>query len=184
MKNSYLFKSERLGFRNWVNEDLIEFAKINANPEVMEHFPKPLTQQETAEFIVRLQDHYKKYRYNYFAVEIIASGEFIGFIGLTHQNYKTEFTPATDIGWRLKKSAWGKGYATEGAKRCLELAFNDLKLKKIIATCTLNNTKSEHVMRKIGLVKKGRFKHPKLSNYPKLETCLWYEIINPNNHQT
>lgn len=60
------------------------------------------------------------------------TGELIGFIGLAYQTYESDFTPATDIGWRLKSSAWGKGYATEGAKRCLQYAFEDLKLEKVI----------------------------------------------------
>lgn len=146
--------------------------------EVMEHFPKPLTLQETEEFINRLQNHYTKYRYNYFATEILESGELIGFIGLAYQDYQAEFNPTTDIGWRLKKSAWGKGYATEGAKRCLEFGFKDLNLKKIISTCTRNNIQSEHVMKKIGMIKKGEFNHPKLKDYPDLEKCIWYEIKN------
>ena len=82
-----------------------QFAELNANEEVMEHFPAPLTRQETADFIERLQDHYEKYGHNYFAVEILESGDFIGFIGVVHQTYETEFTPAVDIGWRLKPSS-------------------------------------------------------------------------------
>lgn len=152
MEKEYIFKSERLGFRNWTENDLAEFAKINADLEVMEHFPKPLTEKETAEFIDRLKNHYVKHGYNYFATEILESGELIGFIGLALQEYKTDFTPAVDIGWRLKKSAWGKGFATEGAKKCLEFAFNELNLDKIISTCTEKNTKSESVMKKIGMV--------------------------------
>lgn len=176
MKDKYIFTSERLGFRNWTMEDLSVFAEINADTEVMEHFPKPLTKKETAEFIERLRNHYKKNGYNYFATEVLASGELIGFIGLAFQDYKTEFNPATDIGWRLKKSTWGKGYATEGAKRCLEFAFEDLCLKRVISTCTIHNTKSENVMKKIGMIKKGEFDHPKLSDYPEFKKCVWYEI--------
>jgi len=178
LNDKYIFKSQRLGFRNWTKEDLSEFAKINSDSDVMEHFPKPLTKEETAEFIDRLQKHYEKNGYNYFAAEILDSGELIGFIGLAYQDYETDFTPATDVGWRLKKTAWGKGYATEGAKRCLEFAFEELGLEKVISTCTLRNTKSEHVMQKIGMSKKGEFKHPRLSNYPDFEDCVWYEIEN------
>lgn len=87
-------------------------------------------------------------------------------IGLAHQKYKTIYTPAIDIGWRLKKSAWGNGYATEGAKRCLEHAFNELNILKVIAVCTVHNKKSEKVMQKIGMVKKGSFMHPEVSMYP------------------
>lgn len=176
MDTNYIFKSERLGFRNWNKNDLTEFAKINADLEVMEHFPKPLTTSETSDFIKRLQKHYDKHNYNYFATEILKTGEFIGFIGLAFQEYASEFTPATDIGWRLKKSAWNNGYATEGAKRCLEFAFKDLNLKHIISVFTEKNIKSEHVMKKIGMEKIGRFNHPKLKEYPEYETCICYEI--------
>ncbi len=177
MKNDYIFTSERLGFRNWHKNDLAEFAKINADLEVMEHFPKPLSTEETSEFIERLQKHYDVNGYNYFATEVLETGELIGFIGLAFQEYITEYTPATDIGWRLKRSAWGKGYATEGAKRCLQFAFEDLNLKKVISVFTEKNTKSENVMKKIGMHKIGTFKHPKLKDYPEFESCVCYEII-------
>ena len=153
-----------------------QFAELNANEEVMEHFPAPLTRQETADFIERLQDHYEKYGHNYFAVEILESGDFIGFIGVVHQTYETEFTPAVDIGWRLKPSSWGKEFATEGAKRCVKFAFEDLKLDRIIATCTIDNKGSEQVMKKIGMTFGGEFKHPRLKERPEYEDCIWYEL--------
>jgi hypothetical protein len=71
----------------------------------MKHFPKTQTKNETSEFISRQKNQYKENGYNYFATEIIKTGEFIEFIGLAFQGYETDFTPATDIGWRLKKSA-------------------------------------------------------------------------------
>ena len=118
----------------------------------------------------------KKNGHNYFATEILKTGEFIGFIGLAYQDYKTDFNPAVDIGWRLKKSSWGNGYATEGSKRCLEYAFIELKLERVISTCTEKNTNSENVMKKIGMIKKGMFNHPKLKEFPEYEKCIWYEI--------
>lgn len=176
LKNDYLFTSERLGFRNWTKNDLTAFGKMNADLDVMTHFPKPLSKNETSEFMIRLQKHYKKYGYTYFATEILKTGELIGFIGLAFQDYETKFTPATDIGWRLKKSSWGNGYATEGAKRCLDFGFNEIKLKRIIATCTLDNSNSENVMKKIGMEKVGVLKHPRLKEYPDFEKCTCYEI--------
>ncbi|MCX7550389.1 GNAT family N-acetyltransferase [Xanthomarina sp. F2636L] len=176
MKKDYIFKSKRLGFRNWTQNDLEQFSEMNANPNVMEHFPKPLTENETSAFIERLLKHYETYGYCYFATEILNTGEFIGFIGLAYQDYKTDFTPATDIGWRLKQSAWGYGYATEGALRCLDFAFNHLHLEQVIATCTHKNNKSEHVMKKVGMKMIGKFNHPKLKDYPEYETCLCYQI--------
>lgn len=178
MKGNYIFRSDRLGFRNWTTQDLVEFSKMNSDSEVMEHFPKALTQKESAKLIKRFQSHYEKNGYTYFASDVLETGEWIGFIGLAYQEYITEFTPATDIGWRLKRSAWGKGYATEGAKRCLEFAFKEMNLESVIATCTVNNVKSENVMKKIGMVKKGEFNHPELKEFPEFEKCIWYEIRN------
>jgi len=176
MKKEYIFKSKRLGFRNWTENDLTEFAKINADSEVMEYFPKPLTEKQTAEFIDRLIIHFIKKGYNYFATENLENGDLIGFIGMAFQDYESEFTPAVDIGWRLKKSTWGKGYATEGAKKCLEFAFKELNLDKIISTCTEKNSRSENVMKNIGMDKIGEFNHPKLKEYPEYEKCICYEI--------
>jgi RimJ/RimL family protein N-acetyltransferase len=173
--NKYIFNSERLGFRNWRNNDLKEFVEINSDPEVMEHFPSTLSAKETEDLLQRLIKHYEEREYTYFATEILETGELIGFVGLAYQTYKTEFSPATDIGWRLKKTAWGKGYATEGAKRCLEYAFDELKIFKVFSICTINNRKSEMVMKKIGMTKKGEFNHPELKDYPEYERCIWYE---------
>ena len=172
----YIFNSERLGFRKWSINDLEEFSKINSDPKVMEYFPNTLSEKETESFIDRLKNHYNERGYTYFATEILATGELIGFIGLAYQTYETEFSPATDIGWRLKETAWGKGYATEGAKRCLEYAFKELKIDTIISTCTITNKSSENVMKKIGMFNKGEFNHPKLKEFPEYEKCIWYEI--------
>ncbi len=174
----YIYKSERLGFRNWITNDLKEFAEINSDPEVMEHFPNTLSEKETEDFIQRLKKHHDERGYTYFATEILKTGELIGFIGLAYQIYETEFSPATDIGWRLKKTAWGKGYATEGAKKCIKYAFDELKIVKIFSICTINNRNSENVMKKIGMTKKGEFNHPELINHPEYEKHIWYEIKN------
>ena len=176
LKKEYIFKSERLRFRNWTENDLKELEIMNSDIEVMEHFPKTLTKKENKELFEKLKLHFKKYNHTYFATEILENNEFIGFIGLAYQEYQTEFTPAVDIGWRLKKSAWGKGYATEGAKKCLEFAFNELNLENIISTCTEKNSKSENVMKKIGMEKIGEFKHPELKKYPEYEKCICYGI--------
>lgn len=71
MNRDYLFESERLGFRNGTIEDLTEFAKINADVDEMEHFPKTLTKEETAAFRTRLINHYAEHNHNYFATEIL-----------------------------------------------------------------------------------------------------------------
>jgi RimJ/RimL family protein N-acetyltransferase len=180
-KDKYILKSERLGFRNWTNKDLEEFAKLNSDEKVMEHFPKTLSRKEVGKFIDRLNKHFAENGFTYYATEILETKEFIGMIGLAFQEYKTNFTPAIDIGWRLKRNAWGKGYATEGAKRCLEYAFNELEISKIISVCPIKNTKSENVMKKIGMTKRGEFNHPELINHADYEKHFCYEINKNQN---
>ena len=181
IKDEYIFKSDRLGFREWSKNDLEEFLKLNSDEEVMEHFPKILSKEEVEEFIEKLKNHFEKNGYTYYAIEILDEKEFIGMIGIAFQEYQTKFTPAIDIGWRLKKSAWGKGYATEGAKRCLKYAFDELGIDKIISVCTIKNQKSENVMKKIGMKKIGEFNHPELAEYPEYEKHFCYEIIKKEN---
>lgn len=183
----YLFKSERLGFRNWKQEDIEPFAEMCADEKVMAYFPTKLNRTEARSLIERLVAQFEKHGYTYYSTELLATGEWIGFIGMAWQEYESIYTPATDIGWRLKSSAWGKGFATEGAKRCLEHAFGELKLKEIISVCPLSNRASERVMQKIGLVKAGEFDHPKLGDYPKLRRCVCYsgtsDVLKKRNIQ-
>lgn len=174
--DQYLFTSERLGFRSWNENDLEKFATMNADSEVMRYFPKPLSREESAEFLDRLFKHFERHGYCYFATELLETGEFLGFIGLAWQNYDAPFPPATDIGWRLKKAAWGKAYATEGANRCLKFAFEELGLEEVISTCPAKNKRSERVMQKIGMNCMGEFQHPGLQDHPELQPCVWYKI--------
>jgi RimJ/RimL family protein N-acetyltransferase len=150
--------------------------EMNTSPKVMCHFPKTLTKEETEGYFSKLQKHFEERGYTYFAVDVLDSNEWIGFIGLAYQDYVTEFSPGVDVGWRLHPKYWGNGFATEGAKRCLEFAFDTLELDRVFATCTLSNEKSEKVMQNIGMSYGGEFLHPKLTDYPKMQRCKWYEI--------
>lgn len=172
----YLFQSERLGFRNWQAADVEKMALINSDPEVMAFFPSTETFEQTQNFISRMQQQFLERGCCYFAVEEIETGQFIGFIGLSEKTFEADFTPCTDIGWRLGKSFWNKGYATEGAKRCLQFGFADLGLEKILAIAPKINTNSEKVMQKIGMEKLPNFKHPLLDEYPRLQECVLYQI--------
>lgn len=172
----YIFKSERLGFRNWLPEDLDRMSEINADPLVMKYFPAIQSAAQTKEFIERMQNQFAEKGFCYFAVDKLENGKFIGFIGISEQTFEADFTPCIDIGWRLSSKEWNKGFATEGAKRCLEYAFNELHLEKLNAICPKVNLPSENVMKKIGMNKIGEFKHPKLLNDERLEDCVLYVV--------
>lgn len=173
---NYLIKTARLGLRNWTENDLVPFAEMCADAEVMRYFPKPLTTSEVAALIERFQKHFDEFGYTYFAVDELATGKFIGFTGLMYQTYEAPFTPNADIGWRLKQNAWGKGFASEAATACLDFGFKTIKLSAIYAVCPKQNQPSEGVMKKIGMHYDTKFIHPALDDYPALAECLLYKI--------
>lgn len=175
---SFLFESQRLGFRGWRGSDVAAMAAVNADPEVMRYFPATLPFEQTAAFVQRMQDMQAELQYCYFVLEHKASGEVMGFLGLCWQDYASPFTPATDIGWRLAKKFWGQGYATEGAQRCIRYAFDTLALTRLIATAPLVNTPSLRVMEKAGMKRVGKFAHPRLMGHPLLERVACYELRN------
>lgn len=178
LESSYLFTSERLGFRNWQEADIKPMSAINADPSVMEFFPAVKTYEETADFVLRMQQQFAERGYCYFAVDRLNDHAFVGFIGLSWQTFDTDFTPCTDIGWRLARAEWGKGYATEGARRCLEYAFNKLQLSSVLSMAPKLNTRSEEVMKKIGMQKLKDFTHPLLLQDERLKECVLYKTEN------
>ena len=178
MLNSYLFTSSRLGFRNWTSEDVNPLHLMCADKEVMEFFPNIWSLKQTSEFIKRMQNSFRDNGYCYFAVDVLKSKEFIGFIGLSLQTFEAEFTPCVDIGWRLKKSAWRKGFATEGAKVCLDFAFGELNLNSVVAIAPELNLKSQQVMKKIGMTEQPTFLHPAIEDNDPLKKCALYKISN------
>lgn len=171
----YIFTSERLGFRNWELTDIDEMHQINSDEKVMEFFPSILTKQQTTEFVEKMKSQFTDKGFCYFAVDKLEDHRFIGFIGLSEQIYKAEFTPCVDIGWRIKSSEWNKGFATEGAKKCLDYALNDLKIEYIYSIAPKINTKSEQIMTKIGMKKQYEFEHSLLINDNRLKTCVLYK---------
>ncbi len=172
----YLFTSARLGFRDWQPTDLPKMAAINADHEVMHYFPSVQSEQDTQAFINRMQLQLSNKGFCYFAVDRLADGAFIGFIGLSEQTFEADFTPCIDMGWRLDKAYWHQGYATEGALRCLSFAFDTLKLKEVNAVAPLANTPSIHVMEKAGMQKIQTFMHPALTQHAWLQQCARYLV--------
>lgn len=173
---SYIIQTERIGLRNWKESDWNEFAAMNADPEVMRFFETALQKEESLFMLKRLRDHFHTHGYTYFLAENLQTQEFLGFIGLAYQTYETPYSPFVDIGWRLKRAAWGKGYATEGAKACLDFAFDTLNIVEVYSVTPAPNRASEKVMEKIGMKKVEEFEHPKISEGHFLKTCVLYRI--------
>lgn len=176
MKNNhYHFHSARLAFRSWQQTDLPALHQINSNPTVMEYFPALLSLDETKDFMDRMNQFFEQSGYCYFAVDSLETRDLIGFIGLCFQDFESPFTPCIDIGWRLHPRFWGRGLATEGAMRCLEYGFKELGISQIRAIAPKINNASIAVMMKLGMELAGIFSHPKLKEYPHLESCVCYQ---------
>ncbi len=173
---TYIFESERLGFRNWTKEDLEPMSELNGDEEVMEFFPSTFSRAHTEKFIERMQEKFDAEGFCFYAVEKLENNEFIGFIGFVVTSFEADFTPCEEIGWRLKRAAWGKGYATEGAIRCLDYGFNELGFKSVKSFTTVSNFKSEKVMKKIGMKKIGEFDHPYVTEESGLKRHVLYSI--------
>lgn len=176
MSSSWLFQSERLGFRRWKPEDLPLLAALNADAAVMEFFPRPYDYEETKAAIARYETSFEKNGYGFYAVDRLDSGDFIGFTGFNLATFESDFTPCVEIGWRIMQSQWGYGFATEGAVRCLQYAFEELNLKHVYSFTAWNNIRSENVMKKIGMHKIGAFLHPALPEGHTLQLHLLYLI--------
>ncbi|MDF2587620.1 MAG: hypothetical protein K0S41_1461 [Anaerocolumna sp.] len=179
-KNMIYFETKRLVFRDWDIKDLNEFRKMNKDTKVMEYFTKTLTDLETDRFYNIIQDEFKNYGYGLYAVETKHNNDFIGFIGFHWANFKSQFTPCIEIGWRLKQEAWGYGYATEGAKACLNYGFDTLGFNKVYSFTSKINIPSENVMKKVGMVKVLEFEHPNIIENDPLRKHILYTIDSIN----
>lgn len=166
----------RLCLREWRIEDLSSYAKMNADKEVMKYFPRTLQWEESEGHYKRIKKHFDQYGFGLWAAEERISGRFMGFIGFQWTNFEADFTPCVEIGWRLAKKYWRKGYATEGAKACLDHGFGTLNLEEVYSFTATLNVPSEGVMKKIGMRKVDEFDHPKVDAKNKLQRHVLYLI--------
>lgn len=167
-------ETTRLILRDWQEEDIPHFARLNSDDKVMEYFLKKLSYQEMIDLYQMIQEEFMRYGFGAYAVEEKGSGVFIGFAGLHNVTFEADFTPAIEILWRLLPEFWGKGYATEAAIACLNYAKDELKLKEIVSFTSLPNKRSEHVMQKIGMTRIKEFDHPLVDpNHPLCRHILY-----------
>ncbi len=142
--------TERLIMRGWRESDLAPWAAMNADPEVRHYLGSLLTFEQASAWVLNFQDDLDRYGFGFWAVEVRASGEFIGFTGLGTVDDQMPFT-GVEAGWRLARPAWGHGYATEAALAALEYGFGVMGLPEIVAVTTAGNLRSQAVMRRIGM---------------------------------
>jgi RimJ/RimL family protein N-acetyltransferase len=145
-------ETERLILRQWRDEDLGPWAQMNADPLVREYFPEILTPEQSAGSMARFRAEIAGRGWGFWAVEVAATGEFIGMTGLDEVDDEMPFA-GVEIGWRLARPAWGHGYATEAARAVLDYGFVTLGLTEILAVTTVGNERSQDVMRKLRMTR-------------------------------
>ncbi|HEX2313548.1 MAG TPA: GNAT family N-acetyltransferase [Thermomonospora sp.] len=157
-------RTERLVMRRWRESDRAPFAALNADPEVMRHFPSTLSRTESDALVDRIEERFAANGFGFWALELADSGRFIGFTGLSSVGFAAPFTPAVEVAWRLARPAWGRGYASEAARTALSVGFERYGLTEVVAFTPVSNERSQAVMRRIGMTHDPNddFDHPLL----------------------
>lgn len=143
-------ETDRMIFRDWREEDLEHFARINGDPLIMEYYPVRLDEKASAKLMKHFQEHIDKNGYGFYAVEEKKSGDFMGFAGLAQVPKSLPFAPAVEMAWRLDYNFWGKGYATEAAHFLMQMGFEELGLKEIVAFCVVEHERASAVLEHLG----------------------------------
>lgn len=170
----------RLLLRGWRAADRAPFAALNADPEVMRHFPAPLDRAASDAFVDRIEAGFAEHGFGLWAVEHRETGTFLGFVGLSVPRFEASFTPCVEIGWRLARHAWGHGYATEAARRCLAFAFDERGLDEVVSFTAVTNAPSRAVMERIGMTYAGEFDHPLVADGSPLRRHVLYRVARPS----
>ena len=167
--------TDRLILRQWKEDDYPVFAIMNADPVVMEFFPNVLSDEESNLLANKFASLIDDNGWGCWAVELKDTSVFIGFVGLHNTIYDIPGTPFVEVGWRLDKKYWGKGYAREAAEAAIDFAFDTLNLMNIFSFTSTLNKRSIALMNRLNMKNtENNFKHPNISeNHPLSEHVLY-----------
>jgi RimJ/RimL family protein N-acetyltransferase len=173
--------TSRLLLRLWRDSDLEAFAALNADPRVLEYFPRTLSRSESDTAVDRIRAHFDRRGFGLWAVEVPGVADFIGFVGMTVPGFEAHFTPCVEIGWRLDREFWGRGYATEAARVVLDFGFHSLGLGEIVSFTVPANLRSRAVMERIGMTRSAAddFDNPNVPDGHPLRRHVLYRIRRP-----
>ena len=171
-------RSARVRLRQWKTQDRAPFARLNADPQVMQHFPATLTRAESDAMVDRLHQFIAGNGWGFWAAEHLETGKLMGFVGLNAPTAALPFAPCVEIGWRLLPEYWGRGLAHEAAIAALQVAFLQLELDEVVAFTALSNTRSMMLMQRLGMRREAdTFEHPALPRGHRLRRHCLYRIL-------
>jgi RimJ/RimL family protein N-acetyltransferase len=145
-----LIKTPRLAIRRFTEDDVDNLFNLNSDPEVMRYLgratPREVLRDEIIPFHLGAYQRFD--RLGTWAAESVDNGEFLGWF-----HFRAEGGDVTDIhlGYRLLRSAWNHGYATEGSRALINMGFTDLGVQRVFAHTMTTNTASRRVLEKCGL---------------------------------
>jgi ribosomal-protein-alanine N-acetyltransferase len=170
--------TERLLLRQWREEDREPFARLNADPVAMEHFPSTLTREESDALVDRIEQHFAGHGFGLWAVEVVGGAPFIGFVGLNTPGFEADFLPCVEVGWRLLPEHWGHGYATEAARAALAAACGRVGLGEVESWTVPATRPAWAVMERLGLTHDPAddFDHPRVPEGSPLRRHVRYRI--------
>lgn len=150
--------TERLRLRRWRPDDLEALAEMNADAEVMRHIGDglALSQAQSGELLRRIRGHWDEHGFGLWALELRGHRALVGFAGLARPLTVPELAGSVEIGWRLRRDAWGQGLATEAATAALAYAWHPLGLREVVSIIHPDNERSIGVARRLGLRPRGR----------------------------
>lgn len=173
-------RTARLLLRRWAPSDLEPFAALNSDPEVMQYFPALLDHAESAAAIKRIEASFAANGCGFWAMDLPGAG-LIGCCGLAIPRFTAPFTPCVEIGWRMARTHWGRGYATEAARAALADGFARLGLAEVVSFAASGNIRSQRVMQRAGMSRNPAedFAHPSLPPGHRLSRHVLYRIHAP-----
>jgi RimJ/RimL family protein N-acetyltransferase len=174
-----VLQTDRLVMRRWRDSDREPFATLNADPQTMRYFPSTLDRAASDAFVDRIEARFELQGFGLWALELTATGEFLGYTGLNPMPDGVPGAGGMEIGWRLARHAWHHGYATEAATAGLGVAFSGADLPEVWSMTAILNEPSQAVMRRIGLTEYTRFEHPSVPAGSELRPHVLYHLARP-----
>lgn len=172
--------TDRLRLRRWQESDREPFAVLNADPAVRRYLQGPVTRERSDAAIERFEQGFQDRGWGAWAVEVVETGSFIGFVGLAESDFDASFTPAVEVGWRLARHAWGHGYATEAATAVMSFGLARIGLPDIVSWTAAINKPSRAVMERLGMCHDadGDFEHPRVPLGDPLRPHVLYRLTS------
>jgi RimJ/RimL family protein N-acetyltransferase len=120
----------------------------------------PKSREECVADLDYVEAHWERHGFGLWAAELKATGELIGFVGLSEPTFIPELVGTVEVGWRLGRAQWNQGLATEGGRAAVAAGFDEIGLEEIVSIIDPENVASVRVAEKLGMTYGGPVRHP------------------------